>query len=279
MATIDLSFVHEREGGKQATRKADVFADMQMSVAPAGFTLAPDFKTREMVVDKYCCPENPDIKFNHGTTTLGFIFDGGVLLAVDSRASMGSYIGSGTVKKVIEISRYLLGTMAGGAADCSFWERNLAYQCRLHELREGKRISVAAASKLLGNVVYSYRNRGLSMGTMVAGWDEGNNGGPHLYYIDSDGTRLKGHLFSAGSGSTYAYGILDTEYRKDLSLKEAVELGKRAIYHATHRDAASGGMINVYCITEDGWTQHFRGDMNELHYGQYKEERAAKMAN
>ncbi len=74
----------------------------------------------------------------HGTTTLAFIFQHGVLVAVDSRASMGSYIGSGSVKKVIEISRYLLGTMAGGAADCSFWERNLALQCRLHELREGK---------------------------------------------------------------------------------------------------------------------------------------------
>jgi 20S proteasome alpha/beta subunit len=32
------------------------------------------------------------------------------------------------VKKVIEINPYLLGTMAGGAADCSFWERNLGTQ-------------------------------------------------------------------------------------------------------------------------------------------------------
>ena len=37
---------------------------------------------------------------------------------------------SQTVKKVIEINPYLLGTMAGGAADCSFWERVLAQQCR-----------------------------------------------------------------------------------------------------------------------------------------------------
>jgi 20S proteasome alpha/beta subunit len=28
---------------------------------------------------------------------------------------------SGTVKKVIEINPYLLGTMAGGAADCQYW--------------------------------------------------------------------------------------------------------------------------------------------------------------
>lgn len=37
---------------------------------------------------------------------------------------------SQTVKKVIEINPYLLGTMAGGAADCSYWERQLAYECR-----------------------------------------------------------------------------------------------------------------------------------------------------
>ena len=37
---------------------------------------------------------------------------------------------SQTVKKVIEINPYLLGTMAGGAADCSFWERHLAKMCR-----------------------------------------------------------------------------------------------------------------------------------------------------
>ena len=41
------------------------------------------------------------------------------------------YAASQTVKKVIEINPYLLGTMAGGAADCSFWERLLAKQCRL----------------------------------------------------------------------------------------------------------------------------------------------------
>jgi 20S proteasome subunit beta 5 len=114
----------------------------------------------------------PGLKYNHGTTTLGFVFNQGVLIAVDSRASMGSYIGSGTVKKVIPISQYLLGTMAGGAADCSFWERNLATQCRIHYLREGRRITVAAASKLLANNMYQYKDSGLSMGTMIAGYDE-----------------------------------------------------------------------------------------------------------
>lgn len=33
-------------------------------------------------------------------------------------------------------------------------------------------------------------------------------------------------------------------YRFDLSVEEAIELGKRAILHATHRDAYSGGVNN-----------------------------------
>lgn len=101
-----------------------------------------------------------------------FQFQHGVIVAVDSRATAGSYIASQTVKKVIEINPYLLGTMAGGAADCSFWERLLARQCRIYELRNKERISVAAASKLLANMVYQYKGMGLSMGTMICGWDK-----------------------------------------------------------------------------------------------------------
>ena len=68
--------------------------------------------------------------------------------------------------------------------------------------------------------------------------------GPGLYYVDSDGSRLTNKLFSVGSGSPYAYGVLDTGHRDDLSVEEAYDLGKRAIYHATHRDAYSGGVVN-----------------------------------
>ena len=68
--------------------------------------------------------------------------------------------------------------------------------------------------------------------------------GPGLYYVDSDGSRLTHHMFSVGSGSTYAYGVLDSGYSYDLSVEEARDLGKRAIYHATHRDAYSGGVVN-----------------------------------
>ena len=74
-----------------------------------------------------------------------------------------------------------------------------------------------------------------------------------MFYVDSDGTRLKGDLFSVGSGSTFAYGVLDQGYHWDLTDEEAQELGRRSIYAAGHRDAFSGNTINLYHIKEDGW--------------------------
>lgn len=136
------------------------------------------------------------MEFDHGTTTLGFRFQGGVILAVDSRATGGSYIGSQTMKKIVEINEFLLGnfpmitsitvsisilffsysyyigTLAGGAADCVYWDRVLSKECRLHELKNKERISVAAASKIMANIVYYYKGMGLSMGMMLGGYDK-----------------------------------------------------------------------------------------------------------
>uniref|UniRef100_A0A3Q0R7J5 Proteasome 20S subunit beta 5 n=1 Tax=Amphilophus citrinellus TaxID=61819 RepID=A0A3Q0R7J5_AMPCI len=183
------------------------------------------------------------IEFLHGTTTLAFKFQHGVIVAVDSRATAGSYI-------------------------ASFWERLLARQCRIYELRNKERISVAAASKLLANMVYQYKGMGLSMGTMVCGWDKR---GPGLYYVDSEGNRVCGDLFAVGSGSMYAYGVMDSGVRHDLTVEEACELGRRAIYQATYRDAYSGGQVNLYHVHSEGWTRVSQDDVLVLHH-QYKDQ-------
>uniref|UniRef100_A0A1A9Z5A8 Proteasome subunit beta n=1 Tax=Glossina pallidipes TaxID=7398 RepID=A0A1A9Z5A8_GLOPL len=193
--------------------------------------------------------------FDHGTTTLGFKYQGGVILAVDSRATGGQFIGSQTMKKIVEINQYMLGTLAGGAADCVYWDRVLAKECRLHELRNKERISVAAASKIMANISHEYKGMGLSMGMMLAGYDKR---GPGLYYVDSDASRSPGNVFSVGSGSVYAFGVLDSGYRWDLKDDEAQELGRRAIYNATFRDAYSGGIVRVYHMTADGWNKFIK---------------------
>jgi 20S proteasome subunit beta 5 len=162
----------------------------------------------------------------------------------------------------LRTSDKMLGTMAGGAADCQYWLDLLGTECRLHELRHKRRITVAAASKILSNLVYSYKGMGLSMGTMMAGVTPQE--GPALYYIDSDGTRLSGDLFCVGSGQTFAYGVLDREYKYELETDKALELGARSILAATHRDAFSGGSINLYHVKQEGWTKHGFTDTNPI---------------
>ncbi|CAM9883942.1 unnamed protein product [Ectocarpus sp. 8 AP-2014] len=208
-------------------------------------------------------PGAEPLKLSHGTTTVALVCDGGVIAAVDSRASMGSFVGSRTTQKarlgeggataVIPVSQHILGTMAGGAADCTFWLRYLGMQAKVFEDQNGFQMPVATAARVLADALLGQRGKGLSVGTMIMGHDRGNRdssgrgsvsggnqGGGQLYYVDSDGARVKGRYFSVGSGSTYAYSVLDEGYRDNMSLEEAADLAKRAVRHATYRDAFSG---------------------------------------
>lgn len=196
-----------------------------------------------------------------GTTTLAFIFKEGMVIAVDSRATAGPYIASQTVNKVIEVNRYLLGTMAGGAADCFYWEKLMGLYAKRYELENGKRISAAAASMYLSNCVYAYRGRGLSMSTMVCGY---NGDGPEIYNVTDAGMRVKNNIFSVGSGSTIAMGVLSTRYNFDMTKEEALQLGKEAIFHAGHRDSYSGGSVNLYFMDHNGWEKIGNFNFEEL---------------
>ncbi|MFT7811310.1 proteasome subunit beta type-8-like [Arapaima gigas] len=118
-------------------------------------------------------------------------------------------------------------------------------------------------------MVVNYRGMGLSMGTMICGWDKK---GPGLYYVDDNGLRISGNMFSTGSGNAYAYGVIDSGYRFDLTVPEAYDLAQRAILHATHRDAYSGGTVNMYHMKETGWIKVSRVDVGNL-YHQYSSEK------
>lgn len=71
-----------------------------------------------------------------------------------------------------KINKYRVGTLAGGAADCVYWDRVLAKECRIYELRNKEHIAVAAASKIMSNIVYHFKGMGLSKGMTLAGHDK-----------------------------------------------------------------------------------------------------------
>ena len=95
--------------------------------------------------------------------------------------------------------------------------------------------------------------------------------GPKVIYVCSDGARLQGELFSVGSGSPYAYGILDGGLRWTLSREEASSLAREAVFRATHRDAYSGNNVDIVYITENGWSRREREDLKEEYYRRKEE--------
>lgn len=275
MALESLCGISSQGFGKIADDENDIknFCEMYSGNLRNHTQLAlPPFNDTKVAVTAFKKDQHGNriaINFDKGTTTLGFKYKGGVIIAVDSRATGGQFIMSNSVQKVLIINEYLLGTMAGGAADCYYWERILSERCRIYELRNRERISVAAASKLLANIMFNYKGMGLSAGTMITGWDKRGAG---LYYVDSDGNRYSGSIFSVGSGSTFAYGVLDSGYNFDMENEAAYDLARRAIYHATYRDAYSGGIVSIFHVKETGWEKISADDVLDLHY-KYQDEK------
>uniref|UniRef100_A0A8D0L0U6 Proteasome subunit beta n=1 Tax=Sphenodon punctatus TaxID=8508 RepID=A0A8D0L0U6_SPHPU len=200
----------------------------------------------------------------HGTTTLAFRCAHGVVAAADTRSSCSGLIACPASRKVIHIHRRLIATTSGTSADCATWLRGLACSLRLRQFDEGREVTVAEAAKLLASLLRSWRGSDLCVATLLCGWDRS---GPSLSYVYSDGTCLQGDIFSVGSGSPYAYGVLDGGYRYDLPPAEAFHLACQAVAHAAHRDAYSGGSVDLYHVRPSGWVHISREDVGTVWRG------------
>ncbi|XP_018533054.1 proteasome subunit beta type-11a [Lates calcarifer] len=241
---------------------------------------------------------------SHGTTTLGFAFQGGVIAAADTRASAGGLVACPAVHKVTPIHSHLVVTSSGSGADCMLWERILTREIRLYQLRHRQRLSIRGTAKLLSFMLHPFKGTDVCVALTLCGWDKevggtgcakrsqdsssltGNsssaavsrqdvtaavcsaspNSGPKVIYVCSDGARLQGDIISVGSGSPYAYGVLDRGLRWNLSKEEAISLAREAVFRATHRDAYSGNSVDLFHITAQGWKQRQREDLKEEYY-------------
>lgn len=235
----------------------------------------------------------------HGTTTLGFIFQGGVIAAADTRASAGGLVACPAVHKITPIHSHLVVTSSGSGADCMLWERILQREIRLYQLRYRRRLSIRGAAKLLSFMLHPFKGTEVCVALTLCGWDTETlttdcandrtlalnqdvtkmthaaspNSGPKLIYVCSDGARLQGNVFSVGSGSPYAYGVLDGGMKWSLSKEEAISLAREAVFRATHRDAYSGNNVDLFHVTAQGWSQRKREDLKEEYYRE-KEKKA-----
>ena len=190
------------------------------------------------------------------TSLVGIICKDGVVMAGDRRATAGTIVMSKEAQKVIPINNYLIASWTGGVADAQLTHKIIAAELRLKELKAKSRPTVKEAANLLAMMIY--RNiRAPAMipsivGMLVGGVNE--DGTTELYTIEPAGSVVQVKDFDANfsSGMPYILGLLERLYKKDLSVKEGIELAKECIKSSTQRDVGSGNGIDVFSITKEG---------------------------
>ncbi len=179
-----------------------------------------------------------------GTTTVGLRFRDFVVLAADRRATAGYYVAHKRTRKIIKISDYMAMTTAGLVADAQTLAEWLSLEVQHYMLINKKRMSVQAAAQLLATILHSSRFYPYIVQLLLGGYDTA----PRLYSIDWYGGITEEKYVVTGSGSPTAIGVVEDQYREDLSIEEAVDLAKRAVASSIKRDAFTGNGINVVVI-------------------------------
>ena len=189
-----------------------------------------------------------------GTTTIGVVCKDGVILGTDTRATMGTYVASKHAKKVYQITDKLAMTIAGGVAVAQKVVEILKVNARLYELEKNRPIPVNSAARLVSNLLFSNREVGmpLPMQALVGGFDDT---GPHVYNLDPYGSLNEEKMVSTGSGSPFAYGVLEAEYEEDSSVDKMLFVVVRAVDAAMKRDVASGDSFDIAVIDGGGFRE------------------------
>lgn len=183
-----------------------------------------------------------------GTTTLGIVCRDGVVLATDKRATAGSFIAHRATRKIIKIEETIATTIAGSVADAQMIMDLLSAELRLYRGSVGRAISVKGVATLASNILFS--SRSLMIQAIVAGLDEN---GPSMFMLDPFGTLTEEKQYIAtGSGTPYVAGVLESGYRENMSVKEAVPLVVKAITSAMRWDPGSGEGFDVVSVTKQG---------------------------
>ncbi len=201
----------------------------------------------------------------HGTTIVSLTFAGGVLMAGDRRATMGSMIASRHIEKVFPADRYSVLGIAGTAGIAIDIVRLFQVELEHYEKIEGTQLSLEGKANRLGAMIRAnlpQAMQGLSVVPLFAGIETGAPSG-RLFSYDVTGGRyeeLEHH--SVGSGSVFARGSLKKLWHPEMSAEQAVAVAVEALIDASDDDSATGGpdLVRrlwpvVYVVENDGATR------------------------
>ena len=191
-----------------------------------------------------------------GTSILGIVCKDGIVMAADRQATAGNIIMNKKEEKVFPVNDYLIVAGCGIAADIHRVPKLLSAELKLKHLKSKTRPNIKQAVSLLGHMSYNgIRQPSMipqQAGFLMGGFNE--DGTTELYSIEPAGgfTKVEDYDANFGSGMPYILGLLERQYKKDLTVEEGVKLAIESLKSSTQRDTGSGYGMDVYTLTKEG---------------------------
>jgi proteasome beta subunit len=190
-----------------------------------------------------------EMAFMPGATTVGVVCKDGVVLASERRLSYGYFVMSKTARKTFKITDRIGTACAGLISDMQILAREVGAYVMLYSYERERSTSVRTAAKIMANLLFERRMFPLLTQTIIGGIDEE---GPSMYVLDPIGSLIQDKYTSVGTGAEIAMGLLEAEYREDLTVEEGKTLVSKAVKTAISRDIGSGEGLDLLTITKDG---------------------------
>ena len=201
------------------------------------------------------------VEIKTGTTTLAITCKDGVVMAADKRATAGTMIAHKNVRKLHQITDNMAMTIAGLAADGQVLARWMTSEVELYNIRNNIEMSVNGAATFISNVLNQYKFTPFYVQLLIGGYDKK---GPHAFDLDAAGGLFEDKYISTGSGSPYVYGVLENEYKENMSLEETLKLAKNCVKIAMRMDSASGNGIEIVYINKEGFKRLSNEEIDKL---------------
>jgi len=191
-----------------------------------------------------------------GATAVGITFDGGVVFASEKRIAFGNFLVSKSTKKTFPITSKVGATCAGLVADMQILSLQISALAKIRKMEIKRDVPPNTIAKMMSNMMYERRYFPLLTQVIVGGVVDK----PIMYTLDPLGSVLPDEYAAVGTGAEMALGVLDPQYKANMTKDEAIDLAKRAVRSAILRDSASGDGLDVLIITKDG-TEEFTEDI------------------
>lgn len=181
-----------------------------------------------------------------GTTICGLIYDGGVVLAADTRATAGSFIADKSCFKLHLLLDHIWCAGAGVAADLEHVTMRMAADLRVFQAKLKSLVRVETAVTRLCNHLVNYYGH-ISVALIIGGINPDSK--PSLWYVSAEGHAHQLPYLAMGSGGLFASSVLERKYKNAMPEQEAVDLAADAIEAGVLNDLGSGTMVDVVKIT------------------------------